>query len=206
MIGAACWRSIRRPSDAEVLADLDMRQVKPLVASLYQSDSERLRWLGQQAIGYVPGTECVDIVLDDLVEGGHDWAWRVLDHWRRPKETAARLAALVDLGSKRYTIWGQQAMWRALKRGECFEEPCIEKALAALGRLEALQAKTAKHKAETNEAGPAREEGLELAPALREYLTAAKPSREGATPTVMSAAAYRQWFQAHPAKKKAKDE
>ena len=183
-----------------------MKRVKPLVASLYQSDSERLRWLAKQSIGYVPGIECVDIVLDDLVEGGHDLAWRALDHWRRPKETAARVAALVDLGSKKYSVWGQQAMWRALKMGECFEEACIEKALAALDRLEALEAKTEKLKAENSERGPMREEGLVLAAVLGEYLAAAKTSRDGATPMVMTAAAYRKWFRDHPAKKKAEAE
>jgi hypothetical protein len=191
--------------NADVLADLDLRRVKPLVASLYQSDSERLRWLAQQAIAYAPGTECLDIVLDDLVQNGHDWAWQVLAHGRRPKETAARVSALIDLGSKEYPIWWQPAIWRSLKRGECFEEACIDKALTALDHLEALDAKTAKHKAKKEDAGPTREERLRLAAAIREYLAAARASREATSPPAMTAA-YRQWFQTHPAKKKPGDE
>jgi hypothetical protein len=183
---------------AAVLADLDMRRVKPLVASLYQSDGERLRWLAQQAIGYTSGTGCVDIVLDDLVNLGHEWAWRVLEHRRQPKATAARLAALIDLGSREYTVWRQQAMWRALQRGECFHEACLEKALAALGQLEAAAATPKSKNAKASEASDERQE---LAKAVREYLAAAKASREGAKPATMTADAYRQWFKAHPAKK-----
>jgi hypothetical protein len=184
-----------------VLADLDIRRVKPLVASVYQSDSERLRWLGQQAIGYTPGTDCVDIILDDLVERGHDWAWRVLVQSNSPEQSAARLAALIDLGAKNYTIWGQIAMWHALAKGKCFGATCIAKALAAIDQLEAPEAKAATHKARADEAGPLLEERRQLESAIYEYLAAAKASREGATTALMTTEAYRQWFKSHSDKK-----
>jgi len=187
---------------AAVLADLDMRRVKPLVASLYRSDSERLRWLAQQAIAYVPGTDCVDIVLEDLVKERRDYAWRVLEYWQCPKETAARLEALIDLGAKEYTVWGQEAMWQALKQGKCFEPICIQKALTALERLET---KKAVRKAENNGAGPGQENESVLAVAIREYLAAAKAHRKGTSPTVITAADYRQWFRTYPAKNKEGD-
>jgi hypothetical protein len=193
---------------AEVLAGLDPKRVGPLIASLYQSDDERLRWLAHQAIGYMPGTEFVDLVLDDMVEEGHPGAWQILDHWKRPKETAPRLAAMVDLASNKYAPRGVQAMWRTLREGECFEPVCIEKAVAALEQAEKAIPKKKPAK-ESNNAPDDEEdtataedsEREQLVAVLHAYLAAAKTHREGVKPKELSADEYRQWFKAHPAVK-----
>ena len=106
---------------ASVLKDLNPRQVNrwspPCIEATTSGNGGGL---AQQAISYVPGTECVDIVLDDLVEGGHEWAWRMLEDPDKPAEIAQRLAALIDQGSKKYTIWGQEECASHPEEGRLF--------------------------------------------------------------------------------------
>jgi hypothetical protein len=193
---------------AEVFTGLDPKRVRPLIASLYHSDDERLRWLANQAIGYMPGTEFADLVLDDMIEEGHPGAWRILNNSERPKETAPRLTAMIDSASNKYAPWGVQAMWQVLREGECFEPLCIEKAVAALEQAEKATPKKKPVKKANNapddEEDTATTEDSEregLVAVLHGYLAAAKTHREGVEPKELSADEYRQWFKAHPAVK-----
>jgi len=179
---------------AEILANLDIGRVKPLIASMYYSDGERLRWLAQQAIGYAPGAECVDLLLNDMVHEGHPYAWRALDHYQMPKETSARLAAMIDLCESQYSDWEQQAMWRSLQFGNCFYDVGVQKAISTLAKLEKPDAKPQGKAADRDEA-----ERNRLAQTLREYLAAAKAAGNPAKTPDTTADEFRQWFRAHPA-------
>jgi hypothetical protein len=128
-----------------------------------------------------------------MMEEDHVSAWMALAHWQHPKDTQTRLAAMIDDGAKRYTPWGVEAMWHALRQGECFEPVCVDKALAALEVQEQKPA-AKKGKAEKDT------ENELITEALQEYLAAAKVHREYAKPAKSSAAEYRQWFKEHPPK------
>jgi hypothetical protein len=175
----------------EVLAGLDFKRVKPLMTSLYSSDDERLEWLAKRAIGYIPGTEMVDLVLDDVMQGGHASAWRYLVEEQGTKEAATRLVALMNLAKKTETVWGWAAFWSQFREGRCFEPVCIERAVTELESLQSPEPKA-------GDSDGSDEDRANLIGALREYLDAAKRDREAAKPENTSAQSYRQWFDKHP--------
>ena len=187
---------------AAVLAGLDPKRGRLPIASMYHGDNERLRWLAQQAIGYMPGTDFVDLPLDDMMENGKSWAWRDLDYWKTPKETAGRLIAMIDLVSEQYTTLGKAAFWGTLRDGQCFHPVCINKAIAALERVEKATPND-KHVKDTKNSGT---DAVQLTDALRSYLNAAKAYRSPPKPTKTAAADYRQWFNDHPEKKEDRSE
>ncbi|MEN6457987.1 MAG: hypothetical protein ABFC63_03590 [Thermoguttaceae bacterium] len=188
--------------DSSILAKIDSKRVKPWVVSLYHNDDERLRWLAKQVIGLTPGTPFVDCVLNDMTIDGHPQAWSVLSHYRCPKETAPRLAAMIDLAETGCQPWQLATMWRSLRSGYCFEPVCIEKAMVALEAMEQAASKMGRRGESQGESHDAGQPQEPLVGALREYLEAARSDREGARLPGLSAAEFRQWFKAHPAKTK----
>ncbi len=181
---------------AEVLTGLNPSRVRLPVVSMYNSDNERLRWLSQQAIGYMPGTNFVDLPLDDLMENGKPRMWRILDHYRRPKETAGRLNAMIDLASERYNTMGKAMFWDTLRTGECFNSVCINRAITALAQAE--NANTTEKNSKDAEYSDS--DRVRLAKALRSYLDAAKAYRSPQKSAENAAADYKQWFNDHPEK------
>lgn len=171
---------------------LNPERVKPIIAALWGSDDERLRRLASGVIKRVPGTVFVNLVLTDL-ESGRVYAWQSLENRASDQETAARLAAMIDLASKEYTPWGIAAMWSSLRRGECFHDVCIRKAIEALTQRETKAAKKAQgQRAEEKHLAVERDE---VAVALHQYLDAAMRSRKAAESSSRSAEDYRKWFE-----------
>jgi hypothetical protein len=176
---------------AEMLAGLDPVRAKPYVAALYGCDDERLRWLASQAIGYSDSAEYSDIVLEDIMENGRDWAWKVLDHHKSRETTGKKLAGMVEYGLKSYTTWGIDAMWRSLAEGKCFHPAVIEKAVAMAEELESKQKKGAKSK-KGNAADE--EEPTAKRPAVYDYLDAAMAPKDTKPTSTRTAAEYRAWW------------
>jgi hypothetical protein len=171
---------------------LNPERITPIVAALWGSDDERLRLLASVVIERVPGTMFVSLVLTNLVENGHVRAWQSLEKRDSDQETAARLAAMIDLASKEYTPWGVATMWSSLRRGECFHNACIRKAIETLAQHEArAERKTQKQEGDGK---PVAVEQDEVAVALHQYLDAATRFRKPPEPSSRSAEDYRKWF------------
>jgi hypothetical protein len=198
----------RKDSKWALLPCLQPNRIKQYVAALYGDENEELRSYAQTIIGRVPGTAFVDLVLNDMGIEGHERAWKALDHPDCPKETAPRLAAMIDLASKRSGNYGAVQLWGLLRRGECFEQICIEKAMDTLEHAEKEEkAASTRATAKDNDRKSPAEFRLEeenrirqkLIDTLHAYLAAAKASREEQPKRPsLSTAEYRRWFKEHP--------
>jgi hypothetical protein len=180
--------------DSGVLAKINPKQVKPWVASLYRNDDERLNWIARCIITRTRGQDFVDIVLDDMVEGEHWTAWRVLGEDVRSKEVTLRFAAMMDLAAKRYDGYSLDWFWQTLRKEECFHPVCIDRAIHLLDRLE--------HPADGSSNTDDRPQDRireRLIEALRGYLAAAKANRADTKSPAVSAVEYDRWFKEHPA-------
>ena len=187
--------------NSTVLRGLNAGRVKPIIASLLRSPDERLRWLAGRVIALVPGTEFVDLVLDDMMEEERVSEWEVLADYDNPEQLPRRLAALIDEGAQRFTPWGVAAMWNALRRGECFEPVCIAEAIAALEIVERVPGVAGPdlYREKANDDTPYRrlaasDDRPRIAYALQNYLAAARARTQGAEHPKLSAAEYRWWF------------
>ena len=101
------------------LANLDPARVGYLIKAMYHDDDENLRSVAESAIFQIRGTAFVDVVLDDIVYNGQVSAWYCLIHDKDSKETTTRLAAMIDLASKRLKPSGVTQLWNNL-RGRVF--------------------------------------------------------------------------------------
>jgi hypothetical protein len=175
--------------DFDALAKLDVARVKPLVAALYASDDARLRIVACRIIERVPGTAFVDLVLNDMDDNIHTWSHLV---GKDDKDTEQRLTALLDSTQDGLSSWGRRVFWQNLRRGECYHDVCIRRAIDELEKIEAhLRDRPNDNKDETGDM-------RRLSQVLELYLAGAMEHRENKPLDRKSAAQYRHWFKAHP--------
>ncbi len=186
------------------LADLDPTRVSHLIQALYNDDDEQLRYAAIAAIMQIPGNDFVELVLDDILYKGRYDSWHYLTHPDDPKETARRLGAMIGQASKTLKPEALVCLWTSLRKAECFEPICIEKAMAALDQIEKSAAKsdTAKQngsrKADDGGVASENDKREDIALALQDYLAAAKLHRELSKGQRLPIVELRQWFNDHP--------
>ncbi|HVE39502.1 MAG TPA: hypothetical protein VNM14_06410 [Planctomycetota bacterium] len=161
----------------DVLGGLDPARVSHLIPQLFGSDDDKVHLVAYRAIERIPGTSFVDLVLRRVLQDS--WAWLALKHPSDVNETGRRLVALLDLGEKTLGAYGKAALWTNLRKAECFEPICIDRAVVALAAVKA---------ADTKEP---------LTESLHEYLQGAMADRESPTDR-LSAEDYKKWFVSHP--------
>ena len=102
------------------MSDLDPARVGYLIEALYHDDDENLGIWQKSAISQIRGTAFVGVALDDIVHHDQVSAWQCLIHRKDSKETATRLAAMIDLAYARLKPNGVTLAMEQLARGRVF--------------------------------------------------------------------------------------
>ena len=118
----------------EVLAKLDPQKVKNVIEEMYASRDEQLRLVAYRAIERIPGTEFVDLIISRMYDD--PFAWQALVAEKDQAETDKRLGALIQKVMQEPEWYWTISLWGVLKRGQCFETVCLDKAVDLLEQEE----------------------------------------------------------------------
>ena len=173
--------------DFDRLAKLDAKRAKTVVSAMFGSDDQRLQTVAFRVIERVPGTEFVDLIVDELLYG-KPGNWGALIFKKNPKQTDRRLKAMVSLAKQKLSGWGFMHFWSVLVRGKCFKQVVVDQAIALL--------------ADTEKAKDDDKQAKALAKTLHDYLNAAMQNRRTEAVEKLSVKEYKGFFKKNPEKKK----
>jgi hypothetical protein len=172
--------------DFDRLSKLDAKRAKAEVAAMLGSDDQRLQTVAFRVIERVPGTEFVDLIVDELLYG-KPGNWGALIMKKKPKQTDRRLKAMIKIAKEKFTGWGFMHFWSVLVRGECFKQVVVDEAIKLL--------------AEAEKAAEDDKQAKALAGSLHDYLNAAMQHRRAKEVKQLSVKEYKGFFKKNPEKK-----